>query len=76
MENNPWFAAAAAPQIGMDYGALLCTFNTFGEDDQAECQFQDINGNIFDEFKIRTYVSDDVPVQVPTKKSTVLFKIY
>jgi hypothetical protein len=61
MRDNPWFASSAAlgsrhpeSRQELDYGATLCTFNINGDPTRAECEFRDINGNVWDKYTVRT----------------------
>ena len=49
---NPWWAATAALDNGVNFGALLCTFNVGGDPSKAECSFKDIDGVKWDSFDI------------------------
>jgi len=60
-QNNPWWAANAASDNNVDYGALLCTF----EDDSAECKQTDISGDVWDTFTILPPSNLDGPVPKP-----------
>ncbi|KAJ3333727.1 hypothetical protein HDU76_004539 [Blyttiomyces sp. JEL0837] len=53
-QKNPWWAAAAAMDSGTNYGALLCKFNKDGYFNKAKCRFEDIDGDVWDEFHIET----------------------
>jgi hypothetical protein len=55
---NPWWAACAAEDNGVDYGALLCTFNLDGDARRAACQFSDISGRTWDSFLIESTLQD------------------
>lgn len=49
---NPWWAATAALDNGVNYGALLCTFRYKGDPYTAKCVMKDIDGTRWDKFKI------------------------
>ena len=49
---NDWWAATAAANNALNYGAMLCTFYVNGRADQAHCYFQDIDGKIWDNFSL------------------------
>jgi 3',5'-cyclic AMP phosphodiesterase CpdA len=49
LEQNPWWAAKASLDNGVNFGAVLCVFeNGF----RAKCEFRDINGVVWDEYTI------------------------
>ena len=59
-QNNPWWASAicsdSAPPL--QYGVLFCNFNPGGQDQNlANCWFEQIDGEIRDEFTLRTTVT-------------------
>ncbi|KAI8921572.1 hypothetical protein BC831DRAFT_476556 [Entophlyctis helioformis] len=61
-EKSPWWAKTAAMDNGVNYGGLLCTFNLLGDSKRAKCKFQDIDGNVWDRFKITSRpFKDDEP---------------
>ncbi|KAJ3275381.1 hypothetical protein HDV01_000673 [Terramyces sp. JEL0728] len=69
-EKNPWWAATAALDNGVNYGALLCTFKHKGSPLKADCKFKDVDGTKWDTFKITTpslnlaqYVKDTIPAK-------------
>lgn len=49
---NNWFASVYTKDQNADFGALFCTFNKGGIDNNAECYFKDIQGRIPDEFEV------------------------
>lgn len=51
--NSGW-AATAALDNGVNYGALLCTFRSKGDPFSAKCKMMDTDGTIWDRFKIKT----------------------
>jgi len=53
--NNPWWAAVAATNNGIGYGALYCQFNIDGEENKAHCEQKDINENTWDDYDIYSY---------------------
>ena len=53
-EKNPWWAATAALDNGVNYGALLCKFRHKGDPLTAQCKMVDIDGVEWDKFKITT----------------------
>jgi len=55
LANNPWWAAVAATNNGIGYGALYCQFNIDGQENKAHCEQIDINGNTWDDFDIYSY---------------------
>eukprot|EP01062_Namystynia_karyoxenos_P083074 TRINITY_DN9483_c0_g1_i1.p1 TRINITY_DN9483_c0_g1~~TRINITY_DN9483_c0_g1_i1.p1 ORF type:complete len:605 (+),score=208.48 TRINITY_DN9483_c0_g1_i1:76-1815(+) len=55
LEKNPWWAAHAAAEDKVDYGAILCTFHVRGDPRLAECEFRDISGKVWDEWTMRTH---------------------
>ena len=56
-EENPWWAVCAASDNGVNYGALLCTFNVNGDPRLATCSFTDVSGRVWDTFNIRSNLS-------------------
>ena len=59
LENNPWWAANAALNNGVNYGALLCTFYIDNNPRLAHCEFKDIDGTIWDSFYIRSPLQNE-----------------
>jgi hypothetical protein len=51
LELNPWWAALASLDVGVNYGALLCDLKT---SNQGVCFFQDIDGKVWDNFTVTT----------------------
>jgi len=49
---NPWWAATAALDDGVDFGALLCIFHVDGTPNKAKCEFRDIQGRVWDQFTL------------------------
>jgi len=66
LEKNPWWAECAASDNGVNYGALLCTFNIDKNPRKGHCDFKDITGKIWDSFDIYTENSDSVPSTMST----------
>jgi hypothetical protein len=60
--SRPWWASWAAgngnkgsfgnPNQGSSYGYMACTFKPGGVANRADCFFEDVNGNRFDEYSI------------------------
>jgi hypothetical protein len=48
---SKWWASTAALDIGVNYGALLCTLQEPTLFD-GQCEFRDIDGNTWDRFKV------------------------
>lgn len=70
LEQNSWWAAKAALDNGVDYGALLCTLglstpSEYEEEDSPSragiCYFKDINGVVWDNFTMTTPRSKVAP---------------
>lgn len=57
LENKPWWAATAAKDDGVSHGPLICTFNINGDPRAGECEFEDLNGVVWDKFKIYSNVT-------------------
>ncbi|KAJ3384858.1 hypothetical protein HDU84_002610 [Entophlyctis sp. JEL0112] len=51
---NPWWAATAARDVNVNYGALLCTFNKNRKLGSAHCKFVDIDDTVWDNFWIKS----------------------
>jgi hypothetical protein len=49
---NPWWASVYTETQDAKAGALFCTFNENGIEEQANCYFKDIEGNTPDEFDL------------------------
>jgi len=49
---NPWWASVYTADENANFGALFCSFNVNGSEDEAVCYFKDIDGNIVDSFNI------------------------
>ncbi|KAL2917821.1 hypothetical protein HK105_202694 [Polyrhizophydium stewartii] len=64
LQNNPWWAATAAMDNGVNYGALLCVFHHKGKIDRANCKFKDIDGKTWDKFTVVSQA--DMPVNATT----------
>jgi len=54
MNENTWWAATAASDNGVSFGALFCTFNIGGDLSLAHCDFKDMAENTWDSFDIRS----------------------
>ncbi|KAJ1554092.1 hypothetical protein HK405_006045, partial [Cladochytrium tenue] len=65
---NPWWAATAAMDNGANFGALLCIFNEAGVSGNASCKFEDIDGNLWDEFKISSEPGPAVPHDIMDRR--------
>jgi len=66
-QNNPWWAANAASDNGVNYAALLCTFSG----DSAHCEETDIDGYVWDSFTI--HAPTDLTAPVPPPKCSAPF---
>ncbi|KAJ3033410.1 hypothetical protein HDV00_006376 [Rhizophlyctis rosea] len=64
---KPWWAAKAASNNGVKYGALLCTFNINGNPKAASCTWKDTTGKVFDTFSITSTHSYVAKRDIPTK---------
>ena len=53
--SNSWWASVYTSDEGANYGALFCSFNLNGNENNASCYFKDIEGNIVDSFTIVSY---------------------
>ena len=56
--NGEWASVYTSDQDAT-YGALFCTFNTFGQPNKAYCYFKNIDGNIIDEFIVTNFIGVD-----------------
>ena len=63
LEANPWWAATAASQNSVNYGALFCTFKVNGDPTRANCYYEDVDGDRFDDFDIITTLPADKVVK-------------
>ncbi|KAJ3095676.1 hypothetical protein HDU97_006609 [Phlyctochytrium planicorne] len=52
LEKKPWWAATAALDNGVNYGALLCTIQPASAVATANCTFYDVAGEVWDRFTI------------------------
>ena len=57
---NPWWAATAALDNGVNFGALMCEL----EEQRGRCEFNDIDGNRWDAFEMTVGGEDTVTRQV------------
>ncbi|EPZ36111.1 hypothetical protein O9G_005248 [Rozella allomycis CSF55] len=53
---NPWWATVLDKDTNVNAAALICTFNINGDNRRAGCQLMDLNGNIWDEFRLLSNV--------------------
>ena len=63
LERNPWWAATGASNNGINYGALFCTFKVNGDPTRANCFYEDLDGERFDDFDIITTLPADKVVR-------------
>jgi hypothetical protein len=49
---NHWWASVYTADENANFGALFCSFNVNGSEDEAVCYFKDIEGNIVDSFNL------------------------
>jgi hypothetical protein len=63
LEAKPWWAATAASNNGVGYGALFCTFKVNGDANRANCFYEDVNGRFFDNFDVYNTLSNDEVVK-------------
>jgi hypothetical protein len=68
-QNNPWWAAKAALDNGVSYGALICTFKL--SHPTADCVFKDINDVVWDQYTIK---SSSEPVKETILQSSGQFR--
>jgi len=71
-QKNPWWAATAASNVGVQPGALLCVFNDDGNQGKASCEFRDTDNTTWDSFNILSRLSQRVPLSQPVTKLTSL----
>lgn len=69
LPNNPWWAATAAQDDGVEHGPLICTLNINGDIRRGECKFIDLNGRQWDSFSIYNMVGSEGKTAVPAKKT-------
>lgn len=50
---GPWFASTYTSDQNAGYGALFCTFHIRGDPGLAHCWFEDVDGNVPDEFFVK-----------------------
>ncbi|KAL1920937.1 uncharacterized protein VTP21DRAFT_11572 [Calcarisporiella thermophila] len=67
MQNHPWWAAAGSSDNGISFGAMLCEFHINGQPNKAQCQFQDIDGKIWDDFDITSHPKEPAPTDFHRK---------
>ena len=53
---NPWWASVYTADENANFGALFCSFNVNGSEDEAACYFKDIDGNIVDSFNLTSQI--------------------
>lgn len=52
--SGAWWASIYTSTQGATYGALFCTFNVDGDPGKADCYFKNINGQVVDQFELRS----------------------
>eukprot|EP00004_Rigifila_ramosa_P007020 TRINITY_DN1793_c0_g1_i1.p1 TRINITY_DN1793_c0_g1~~TRINITY_DN1793_c0_g1_i1.p1 ORF type:complete len:528 (-),score=151.15 TRINITY_DN1793_c0_g1_i1:40-1587(-) len=68
LKDNPWWAATAASEDGVSYGALICTINIGGDISKGSCHFTDLNGRVWDSFGIvNTNGATNLVTEQPSK---------
>jgi hypothetical protein len=50
--DKPWWASVYTADENANFGALFCSFNSNGNENEAVCYFKDIDGNIVDSFNL------------------------
>ena len=50
--DGKWWAAIHTSDQGANFGALFCTFLVDGEPNRASCYFKDVDGEIWDQFRV------------------------
>jgi hypothetical protein len=55
-QNRPWWAVAHAWQSQLNFGALLCEYEVDPGRHKAKCEFRDINGKIWDDFELNSFL--------------------
>ncbi len=53
---KPWWASVYTADENANFGALFCSFNVNGSEDEAACYFKDIDGNIVDTFNLTSQI--------------------
>lgn len=56
--SGAWWASIDTSTQGATYGALFCTFNIDGDPGKANCEFKNINGQVIDQFELRSAVEN------------------
>lgn len=56
--SGAWWASIYTSTQGATYGALFCTFNVDGDPGKADCYFKNINGQVIDQFELRSAVEN------------------
>mmetsp|Transcript_2260 Transcript_2260/g.6270 ORF Transcript_2260/g.6270 Transcript_2260/m.6270 type:complete len:498 (+) Transcript_2260:59-1552(+) len=62
---NPWWAAWAASDNGVDYGFVACEFYVQGDPGRADCHFTDLSGKLWDNFTMHSSLETGVAASQP-----------
>mmetsp|Transcript_25178 Transcript_25178/g.49555 ORF Transcript_25178/g.49555 Transcript_25178/m.49555 type:complete len:1154 (-) Transcript_25178:172-3633(-) len=57
LANYPWWAVKASGSVGFNTGgAVICDFNPNGQQDEANCQYHDVYGVVWDDYWVKSAV--------------------